>query len=275
MGEQSKRSDSMGRPRSEQREESKKRYIDSKGKIKNKKLAELVGASPSQISRWKAADRWDDYLHRKRGGQPGNRNAAGKNEKLNGNQNAKTHGAYAAIDESTLPQNTLEEIKKGGRGAYMELLDELKDLQIRKVYLEELLKEYESPEAQGKFYTDSITHTIRPKNADDIAEERDTGTKANTDDPDPSTPPEQMKTQIKIANKSSAFSRSRKISEELNRIHGRIIKALDSMKSYELESQRIELERQRLDLSRQRAIGVFDDDDEDSEEIIDSVDDAE
>lgn len=266
----------MGRPRNEQREESKKRYIDSKGKITNKKLAELAGVSPSQISRWKAADRWDDYLHRKRGGQPGNQNGKKKKEKLNGNQNAKTHGAYAAVDESIIPGNTLDEIKKGGRGVYMQMIDELKALQIRKAYLEELLKEYEDTESQSIFYTDSITHMIRPKNADDIAEERDTGVKITADDPDPSTPPEQMKTQIKIANKSSAFSRARKVAEELNRIHGRIIKALDSMKSYELESQRMELERQRLELSRQRAIGVFDDDDtEGDEEIIDDIDEAE
>ena len=267
----------MARPRNEQREQSKQRYIESKGKITNKELAELAGVSPSQISRWKAADKWDDYLHRKRGGQPGNQNAAGPNKKLKGNKHAKTHGAYAEIDESALPQDTLDEIKKGGRGAYMQLLDELKDLQIRKLYLEELLKEYESPDAQSKFYTDSIMHMIKPKDADDMAAERDTGIEQGADDPDPAKQnTETFKTAIKSIKKSSAFDRAHKVREELNRVHGRIIKALDSMKSYELESRRIELERQRLELSRARATGAFEyEDDEGEEIIIDNVDDAE
>ena len=41
--------------------------------------------------------------------------------------------------------------------------------------------------------------------------------------------------------KASAFDRAMKLEAELNRIHGRIIKLLDSIKGYEMESRRLRL----------------------------------
>ena len=57
--------------------------------------------------------------------------------------------------------------------------------------------------------------------------------------------------------KSSAFERAMKLEAELNKIHGRIIKLLDSIKSYELEQRRISLEERRYTLMKQKASGVF------------------
>ena len=68
--------------------------------------------------------------------------------------------------------------------------------------------------------------------------------------------------------KSSAFDRAMKVEAELNRLHGRIIKQLDSMKSYEMEQQRLQLEERKYSLARQKLTGEIDIDDE-TEEIID------
>ena len=58
--------------------------------------------------------------------------------------------------------------------------------------------------------------------------------------------------------KSSSFERAMKLEAELNKIHGRIIKLLDSIKSYELEQRRIELEEKRYNLMKQKLSGVYD-----------------
>ena len=52
---------------------------------------------------------------------------------------------------------------------------------------------------------------------------------------------------------------------ELNKVHGRIIKLLDSIKSYELEQRRIEIEEKRYTLLKQKLSGVYDVDPETGE----------
>ena len=80
---------------------------------------------------------------------------------------------------------------------------------------------------------------------------------------------------LSFQNCSTAFSRRMVLEAELNRVDGRILKLVDSIKSSENEQQRIELERERLNFQKQKAQGVFnmDDDgqiiDEDDDEIID------
>ena len=49
-----------------------------------------------------------------------------------------------------------------------------------------------------------------------------------------------------------------KVEAELNKLHGRIIKQLDSIKSYEMESRRLQLEERRLELMKQRVTGEID-----------------
>lgn len=67
---------------------------------------------------------------------------------------------------------------------------------------------------------------------------------------------------IRYTNRSSAFSRQMTLEAELNRVDGRIIKLLDSIKSHEAEVERLKLDRERLEFSKQKARGVFNFDDE-------------
>lgn len=101
--------------RSENRDKAYEIYKQHNGDIANRKIAELLGISEKSVSGWKCKDRWGDKLNgvlqsnerstpkkkrRKKGGQPGNKNATGPP----GNQNARKHGFYSKY----IPKETLE-----------------------------------------------------------------------------------------------------------------------------------------------------------------------
>ena len=52
----------MPRQRSPSRDEAKRMYLDSKGKMLLKDIAKAVGKQDTQISRWKSLDHWDEEL---------------------------------------------------------------------------------------------------------------------------------------------------------------------------------------------------------------------
>lgn len=270
----------MGRNRNPERDKSLQRYLDSDGQISTKELAQLAAVPEARIRKWKSEDNWEEALKkkpRKRGGQKGNRNAATKKPSMRGNKNAVTHGAFATITDDDIPADALEEIKKS-KSAAVRMNEELTALLKRQAYLEGLLEEYEEAAKQDKFYADKVVHMIVPKSMDDIAEKRDTGIVQDCADPDPQgTHPEKMKTAMKSIVKSSAFDRRQKVEAELNRVHGRVLKLLDSIKSYELERERIGIERERLELTRAKLTGAFDveDEDDDTEEVIIDDEDSE
>ena len=223
----------MGRPRNPQRDLSLERYVENDGKISTAELAKLAGVPESRIRKWKSEDKWDEALKkkpRKRGGQKGNKNAAGKTPAKKGNKNAVTHGAFAQAGFEDIPPEKAEEIRNMKTAEAMpHMMAELQALYLRKAYLEKLLAEYEDPEAiegqQGECF----------------------------------------KTAMKSIIKSSPFDRAMKVEAELNKLHGRIIKQLDSIKAHEMESQRLQLEERRLELMKQKLTGEIDIDPEDED----------
>ena len=74
-----------------------------------------------------------------------------------------------------------------------------------------------------------------------------------------------FKTAMKSIIKSSPFDRAMKVEAELNKLHGRIIKQLDSIKAHEMESRRLQLEERRLELMKQKITGEIDIDPEDED----------
>lgn len=261
----------MGRPRNPERDLSLKRYIESGGEISTAELAKVAGVSESRIRKWKSVDKWDEALKkqpRKRGGQKGNKNAAGKTPAKNGNKNAVTHGAFAQAGIEDIPPETAEKIREMiSAEAMPKMMEELKALYVRKAYLEGLLKEYEDPEKSEQFYTDKIVHMIVPKSLEDKQAERDTGIETGqAKDPEEwAGSTEQFKTAMKSIIKSSPFDRAMKVEAELNKLHGRIIKQLDSIKAYEMEDRRLQLEERRLELTRQKLTGEIEIDPEEAE----------
>ena len=105
----------MARPRNPKRDEAFQIWLESKGQVLLKDIADQLNLSDSQIRKWKNQDGWDGKLNgnvtkpnsnvtkRTRGAPTGNNNAKGHGAPKQ-NQNAVTHGFFAKF----LPEETLE-----------------------------------------------------------------------------------------------------------------------------------------------------------------------
>lgn len=243
----------MANRRSKERDEARAIFLREKGKIKPKEIAEQLGVSPALVRKWKCDDRWEEELRRpKKGGQPGNQNAKGHGAP-EGNQNSVTHGAYCTPRLENMTPEQREQI-----------------------------------EAVKADFNDSVARELRRLEAKRIdLEQRIAALMAVTDEKDEAKYLDR-KTIVKLPGKggkmeytslSSAFSRRMTLEAELNKVDGRIIKILDSLRSAEAEGRRIEIEKRRMDLAWQKATGCFNvgddggpaEDDEDDEEEVEIV----
>lgn len=104
----------MARTRSPNREKAFEIFKENAGSIQNREIAKILDISEKTISGWKAKDKWNDKLNgvlqnkrstpkRKRGGQPGNKNATGPVA----NKHAETHGFFSKY----LPEDTFNIIQ--------------------------------------------------------------------------------------------------------------------------------------------------------------------
>lgn len=262
----------MGRKRNPQRDESFARYADSGGKITLEELAKAAGVPKARISKWKSEDKWEERLQstpKKRGGQKGNKNARGRTPAKDGNRNAVTHGAFASVTIDDITPEEAERIRENSEGGgIQQMREELRALYLRRTYLENILKEYTEKE-NDCYYTDKIVHMVVPKGMEELMQEQDTGIDTGTVE-DAEGSKEKFKTAMKTIIKSSPFERAMKVEAELNRLHGRIIKQLDSIKTYEMEQRRLSLEERKYSLMKQKLTGIFDVDEE-TGEIIDEM----
>lgn len=303
----------MARERSPERDKARQLWLDSDGQMSPKEVAEAVGVKPEQVRKWKSVDRWQAALEeqqpkRKRGGQPGNKNAAGAGAPL-GNKNAETHGAYSAVRLCDLPdeqrqyiesitldtetnmlaelqlliakeadlQNKISAIEKGSPDALF--IDRVVEIRVPKGK-ERLEKQQEKLEALRREHDDLLwemdAESGKPPTKRqekkletlqrEIAELQDT-----TADKDRELEESGYNVSAQTVIKASAFERAMKLEAELNKIHGRIIKLLDSIKGYELESRRVRLEERKYNLAKQKLSGAFDID-PDTGEINDEAD---
>lgn len=245
-------------------------FLEMDGEIKNPELAELVGegCTSDQIRKWKCVDKWKDLLleqqsHRKRGAQKGNKNAKGHGAPV-GNENAVTHGAYKKVCLDDLSPEDRERIEKVTGNTQLTMLWELTELLAKETDLQNRISALRDKEGEGKdeFYTDRIVEMLVPKTKDDVEDEYYTKGKDNVD-------PNALKVAMNTVIKASPFDRAMRLEAELNKVHGRVIKILDTIKSYELDNKRLELEQKRYTLMKQKITGVYDID-EDTGEIDDT-----
>lgn len=100
----------MPRARSPKRDEAYQLWIDSGKTKKLKDIAAELGVSETQIRKWKNQDKWNgnvtnpksNVTKRKKGGQPGNKNAVGHGAPV-GNKNAEKYGFFSKY----LPEETI------------------------------------------------------------------------------------------------------------------------------------------------------------------------
>ena len=240
----------MGKARNPMRDKIRLVWLDSGGILSTKQLAEQTGIKPAQIRKWKSMDQWQDQLDKQkamkhRGGQPKNTNAIGAGAPPC-NLNAQTHGAYATTRLSHLPPEQLAYIESITLNTQDHMLLEMKLLMAKEVDLQNKITTLHQAN-QDTLYIDRVVEMSIPDEA-----------QSDDDSPLPSAEIE-YKVNMKTIMKASAFERIMKIEAELNKVHGRIIKLIDSIKGYELECRRQQLEECKYNLARQRLLGVYDD----------------
>ena len=248
--------------RSEKRDTAKAESIARKSRgeeVSLRELAQELGASYQTVRNWKTADRWDEAMpKRKRGGQPGNRNSAGKRNAAGshpgapaGNKNAEKDGAYSAVFFDMLTEEERELVANTPLGSREALEHEMKILKFREHRIMTKIAEYEEAPEDALYLTSLLDMRLpagRGKDKQDGAVQN-----------------------MGMYSKDSAFSRALKLQEALYKVQGRIAKIADSLRALEESQRRMELERERLELLRMRCTGAVDvpdpEDGEDTEEM--------
>jgi uncharacterized protein YjcR len=234
--------------RSDKRDTAKAEYVAQKSKgekVNLRELAEALGVTYQTLRNWKAADKWDATLpKKKRGGQPGNRNSAGHKNAAGshdgaplGNKNAEKDGAYSAIFFDML-DDTDRAIAEGTPTGSREALEH--ELQIAKVREHRILQKIAQYEAEPED-TLHISSLLDMRVPGGRGDKKQDGVNQN----------------MGMYSKDSAFARVMKLQEALYKVQGRITKIADSLRAMEENEKRMELEHQRLDLMRMRATGAF------------------
>ena len=233
----------MARARNPNRDEAKQAWIDSGGTATTKELATAAGVPEARIRKWKYEDKWQQELDaKKRGGQRGNRNAAGHGAPK-GNSNAETHGAYSQIHLSNLTNEEREYIEQLSINAEENILRELQLLFAKERDLSRKITFYENADPK-ELFIDRVVEMLVPK-----AKEERTGNKK------PGI--EELKTAMRTVIKASPFDRQMKLEAEYNRTHGRILKLIDTMRAHELDRQRLDLDERKHTLTKQRLTGEY------------------
>lgn len=272
----------MARERNPERDKARRIWLDSGGTLTARQVAEQVGVKPEQVRKWKSLDSWAAELEaqkppRKRGGQPGNKNAAGAGAP-HGNRNAETHGAYSTVRLADLPDEQREYIESITLDTGTNMLSELQLLIAKEADLQSKIAKIENGDPDA-LYIDRVVEMCAPKSTERLEQQQLDALQREIAALEDTTADRQMelekssyKVNMQTVIKASAFDRAMKLEAELNKIHGRIIKLLDSIKGYEMESRRLRLEERKYNLAKQKLSGAFDVDPE-TGEIIDEVDD--
>lgn len=254
MEKQTKGGFAVARQKDENREKAKQLFLDSEGLMSNPEIAEALGVDSAKVRKWKCIDKWKEALEnkpKKKGGQKGNQNAKGHGAPPR-NKNAETHGAYSTVyfDELTEEEKTL--IESVTLDTADNMLRELQTLIAKENDLKKRINSLNNDDT-GQLYTDKVVEMRTPKKADN--EDGDPYGEYAGGEGEGKKPALDVAMETTI--KSSAFERAMKLEAELNKIHGRIIKLLDSIKSYELEQRRISLEEKRYALMKQKLKGEY------------------
>lgn len=220
----------MGKKRAPERDRAREIFLKNKGRIAPKEIAERLNVPPETVRKWKYEDKWEEELKRPRPGPPlGSKNAKGHGAPK-GNTNAEKHGAYSRPRWDRLTEEQRREIESIQAGFDENAMRSLRRLEAKRADLEGRIAELQTVpgEPEEAKYLDRVM----------IMELPDGG-------------------EMNYISKSTAFSRRMTLEAELNRTDGRINKLLDSMKSAQVERERITIERERLELAKQRALGQF------------------
>lgn len=215
----------MARVRSPNRDKAFEIYKESNGNIANREIAKILDISEKTISGWKVKDKWNDQLNgvlqkeirstpkekRKKGGQPGNKNATGPP----GNKNAVTTGEFETIFFDTLEKDELELVDNTPFEKMKLLKQEIQLLTVRE---RRMLKRIDDLKKSKEVVIDTETH----------------GTQEDSE--------------VSLVNYENTLNKIQNIEEALTRVQDKKQKAIDSLHKFEMDEQKLELTVMKLEL---------------------------
>ncbi|MFR3736840.1 phage terminase small subunit [Anaerococcus obesiensis] len=248
----------MARERRPERDLAFELFRKSKGRLEVKEIAKKLNVKAATVSQWKYRDKWEEKLKEKRrGGQFGNKNAEGAGAPK-GNKNAETHGGYSSIDLNNLPEEDQAYISNLSLDTETNFKNELQILLAKEKDIRRRLEalDYE-PEDKLYLSRESEMQAVpKPEQLEELEPEERVERISK------------LQPTLKTITRDSKFERQQKLLVAFDRIHGRIIKLLDSIKTYQLDCKRIELDQQRYELSKEKVKGAFEFDLEDELEDL-------
>lgn len=234
----------MARVRSPNRDKAFEIYKESNGNIANREIAKILDISEKTISGWKVKDKWNDQLNgvlqkeirstpkekRKKGGQPGNKNATGPP----GNKNAVTTGEFETIFFDTLEKDELELVDNTPFEKMKLLKQEIQLLTVRE---RRMLKRIEDLKHSQEVVIDTETH----------------GTQGDSE--------------VSLVNYESTLNKIQNIEEALTRVQDKKQKAIDTLHKFEMDELKANIDKEKLELEKYKTLG---DEDSDNNEAIQS-----
>jgi hypothetical protein len=230
--------------RSDARDTAKANYVARREKgerVNLRAYAEEINVPYATVRRWKGEDKWEEAVTRKRGGQPGNKNAKGNKGggAPVGNTNAEKDGAYSRIFFDKLTEEELDFVARTPLESKAAMQHEMQVLKLQEKKILDAIARYEG-EPEDQLHTTSVLDMREPggRGPEKIDGKNQT---------------------MGMYTKDSPFARIMKLRDALNKVQGRIATISNALRQAEEFAQRMELENKRLELMRMRAIGVMGD----------------
>jgi len=284
----------MARAKTPGRDKAKDIWLDSGGTASTKELAAAVGVPEARIRKWRSLDKWRDELDlKKRGGQRGNTNAAGHGAPK-GNANAETHGAYSRVHLDSLPPDERAYIEALELDAESAMLREFQLLMAKERDLTRRIAAYAGADPAA-LYVDRVVEMLVPRGnerltnsrkkleslqieRDNLAWEIESAPRRSdaaikkldkldleiavlsdkvSDKAQDAEDVGPLKITMKTVMKSSPFERIMKLEAEYNKLHGRLLKLIDTMRAHGIDIKRLDLDERKHTLAKQRLSGEY------------------
>lgn len=242
----------MARTRSPDSIEAEKMYKDG---MKLVDIAKKIGKPEGTVRRWKSTQNWDGVadkkgkkkqserpeknnpsVRKKKGGQPGNKNAAGHAPSVPyGNTNALKHGGYSQIYWDTLTEEEKELIETQPEDEEEMLIHQIMLFSVRERRLMKAINQYK--EAKGGIY---MAATLQRE-----------GKRRFKDDEEKLLYEERVKKEVQAEKRmpgefytittetSSTIDLVARLEKELTTVQSKKTKAIDSLTRLRLEKQKI------------------------------------
>lgn len=225
----------MARARSPDRIKAEEIYLKNNGNIELVKIAEMLERPDGTIRGWKNKDCWDEKLNgtfqekdnkkverskpkkRKRGGQPGNKNAVGHGAPK-GNKNNYKHGLYETIYWDTITEEELQMVQNMHYEEERLLEEQIALLTIRERRLMKSIEEKKN--AKGGLALESVVSRSLEIKGNIIKGEQQKQTETTT-------------------RTISTFEVIQKLEAELTRVQARKTRCIEALNKIRLERQKL------------------------------------